>query len=125
MVLLFAVVDADDDDGVGDQPTVVALFVEYLQSTVNHVDVPAAVRQRFQHGLAVHCLGLGHADGHFHPHIFPPCARLKCAGPVAGLPGNRDELDLGIRSTWATKACARSRLKERGIVTLQRPDGFC
>ena len=81
MVLLFAVVDADDDDGVGDQPTVVALFVEYLQSTMNHVDVPAAVRQRFQHGLAVHCLGLGHSRWSLPPAYFPALRSLKMRGP--------------------------------------------
>ena len=59
MLSLFAVVHADDHDGVGDQPTIVALFIEYLQSTVDDVDVPAAVGQRFQHGLAIHRLGLG------------------------------------------------------------------
>jgi hypothetical protein len=38
---LFAVVHTDDDDGVGDPPTIVALFIEYLQSALDHVDVAA------------------------------------------------------------------------------------
>ena len=33
--MLLAVVDADDDDGVGDQPTVVAFFIEHLQAALD------------------------------------------------------------------------------------------
>ena len=35
----------------------------------------AAVGQRFQHGLAIHRLGLGHADG--YPHIVSGLAEQR------------------------------------------------
>jgi hypothetical protein len=54
LLLLFAVVDADNDDGVGDQPSVLARFIQHLQPALKHVDVAPAVGQRFQNGLLIY-----------------------------------------------------------------------
>jgi hypothetical protein len=43
---LLPIINTDDDDRVGDQPAVVALFIQHLQAAVDHVDVAAAVGKR-------------------------------------------------------------------------------
>jgi hypothetical protein len=60
---LFSVVDADDHNGVGNQPSVLARFIQHLQPALKHVDVAAAVGQCFQHRLLIYRSGLGNADG--------------------------------------------------------------
>src|SRR6185503_14622832 len=69
LVSLFAIVDAHDDNRIGDEPAVVALLVQHLQSALDYVDVAAAMGQRVEHRLLIHRFGLGHADGHVHSHI--------------------------------------------------------
>src|SRR4029079_606229 len=69
LVSLFAIVDAHDDNRIGDEPAVVALLIQHLQSALDYVDVPTAMRQSVEHRLLIHRFGLGHADGHVHSHI--------------------------------------------------------
>ena len=66
---LFAVVNADGDDGVGDERAVAAVLVEQFQPAHHHLHMGAAVRERGyamdlgEEELGVHCMAVPVRDG--------------------------------------------------------------
>ncbi len=66
---LCAVVNADGDDGVGDERTVTAVRVEPFQTTPHDLHGGAAVGKRGHHGIDIDLIRAWYADQHVDDHL--------------------------------------------------------
>src|SRR5712692_8977062 len=67
---LFSVVNADGDDGVGDERAVAAVLVEQFQTAHHHRHVGAAVGERSNHLIDLHLVRAWRSDGHVDNHLI-------------------------------------------------------
>src|ERR671936_364325 len=66
---LFAVVNADGDDGVGDERAVAAIRVEQFQTAHHHLHMGVAVGERGSYLINLHLFRVRHSDSHVDNHV--------------------------------------------------------
>src|SRR5215470_194386 len=69
LLSLGAVVNADRDNGVGDERAVAAILVEQLQTAHHHRHAGTAVGERGSHLIDLHLFRARHSDRHVHYHL--------------------------------------------------------
>ena len=96
MPSLFAIVNADGDDGIGDERTVAAILVEQFQ-TAYHLHVGATVGERGSHLPSIHLWG---------PTIGAMLGGLAVAMRQGALPGAIPSMERAAR--WHGECGTRS-----------------